>query len=84
MSPPLFALRQQQAALVSRGDELHFAVAEQLARGRDAVLFKMRFELGQPCFHGAAAGVGEIGHIVGERARERSHGGEAGLHASSD
>jgi len=47
----------------------------------DAVLLEMRFELGEPNFHGRAAGVGEMVDIFRERPRHYRGFANAGTHA---
>src|SRR5262249_18782213 len=63
----LFALREEQTALVrGRGGD-KFTIGEQPTREVERVRFEVLFELGQPQFGSPPADVAERGQVVGER-----------------
>ena len=83
VSAALFALGQQQSALIRRRRWRYPSIREQLAGIRERVRFEVILELGKPNLHAAAAGVGVGGNIVGEAAGQRGRLADAGFHAGS-
>ncbi len=72
--PPLFALGEEEPALIGGRGQHELLVLNPLPGVGGRVLFEVLFELGEPDLHGPAAGRGKIGHVLRKRAAGSSPG----------
>src|SRR5262249_22324433 len=77
----LLTLGKQQTSLVGAGRRGQVAIFQQLARVCQAMLFQVRFQLGEPDLHALPACIGKSGQVLGKRTWHRASFADAELHS---